>query len=191
MFSEHERFPCDFQNRQLREESEYLIPWIQKLVLGQIKLTESLLDMKSSKDTGSYFPRISSDLHGCIDWSLPFNALEAFILAFSRPYPGAFTFVRGKKVRIMDVKLEEECFMHPFTYGLVLCVGDEGLRISFNNGIISIRYEDLSFDSGNIQIRCGDRFSTPDSILQKSLFSRVFYKPNGMVARDEKPTQQI
>ena len=112
------------------------------------------------------------------------------MLAFSRPYSGAFTFIKEQKVRIMDFTIEQECYMHPFTYGLVLNVGPESFLVSCNGGIMSIRRDNLCIDVSNFRINSGDRFYTTASVLQKALLTRVFYKPDGLVARDYTSSQE-
>lgn len=182
MFSDDERMPCEMEARQFNEESEYLIPWLKRIILGQLDL-DPVSNLIPQNESGSYFPRLSSDLHGCIDWSFPLRDLESFVLAFSRPYSGAFTFIKNKKASILDFSVERECFMHPFTYGLVLGLSDERFLVSSNGGIISIKRGDLCIEGCDLSVKSGDRFYTPASILQKALLSRVFYGPEGMVTR--------
>ena len=182
-FSDDERMPCDMENRQIKEESKYLIPWIEQVVFGQAELSQLKSFLVPKDKLGSYFPRLSSDLHGGIDWSLSIHDLESFVLAFSRPYSGAFTFIKDHKVRILDFNIERKCYTHPFTYGLILGVGPEGLLVSCNGGVISIKNENLCVDVCGFSIKPGDRFYTPELILQKALQSRVFYSPDGLVAR--------
>lgn len=183
IFSDRERLPCDFEERQIVEESKYLVPWIQKVALGEVELKELTRNVQADFAPSTYFPRLSTDLHGCIDWTLSMSDLESFVIAFSRPYQGAFTYIKGCQSRIMDVRMEEKRYMHPFTYGLVLSVDDQGCLVSCNGGIISIRHEDLRIEAGNLRVNCGDRFYTPADVIQKALSSRAFYKPNGLDVR--------
>lgn len=43
--------------------------------------------------------------HGEIDWTRPAAEIERLIRAVSRPYPGAFTFLRGQKVMVWSAKV--------------------------------------------------------------------------------------
>lgn len=184
LFSEEERLPRDLEERQIEEESKHLVPWICKVALGEIDLSKSSCDKKADLDSGSYFPRLSTDLHGCINWSLSLKDLESFIWAFSSPYQGAYTYIKGHKARIMDAHIVEKKHMHPFTYGLIINADEEGYLVSCNGGVISIKRKDLHIKTSEFRINCGDRLYTPADILQRALSSRAFYKPNGLDIRD-------
>jgi len=45
---------------------------------------------------------------GLLDWSKSAEEIENFIRAQTKPYPGAFTFVQGKKVIIWDADVFEK-----------------------------------------------------------------------------------
>ena len=184
MFTESERIPEDLEKRQLIEESKHLIPWIKQVILSHRKFTDSPSQRNHESREGSYFPRLSSELHGCINWSLDIKDLESFVLAFSRPYPGAYTFIKGVKVHIMDFRIHKECYMHPFTYGLILEKGTHNILVACNGGSILIQNNDLRIESDDARFNSGDRFFTPLPTLQKAIYSRAFFKPNGLVVRD-------
>ncbi len=184
MFSDDERMPGDYEKRQFKEESEQLLPWIKKVVLGETSLDKLSSERKSKVERGSYYPRLSSDLHGGIDWTLPLHDLESFVLAFSRPYSGAYTYIKGQKINIFNFRVERECYMHPFTYGLVLNAGPESFLVSCNGGIIELKFNDLILPNSDLRLNPGDRFYTPESIRERALSSRVFYRPDGLVARN-------
>lgn len=57
----------------------------------------------------TYFP-LRKPEDGLIDWSWDAKRIHNFIRAQTRPYPGAFTYIEGKKVTIWDADiLEKEC----------------------------------------------------------------------------------
>lgn len=184
VFADDDRMPCDYEKRQFIEEAEKLIPWIKKVVIGQISLKELSSNSEINIERGSYFPRLSSDFNGCIDWAFPLQDLERFVLAFSRPYPGAYTFIKGQKAKIFDLRVIKKCYMHPFTYGLVLDAGPEDFLISCNGGIVAISYDDITPNKNDLRLNPGDRFYTPGSIRERALSSRVFYSPGGLTVRD-------
>ncbi len=188
LFSDDERMPRDFEKRQLKEECEHLVPWIKNIILGKLLLEKQSQSSKIDHVRGTYYPRLSSDLHGCIDWSLNLLDLQSFVLAFSNPYPGAYTFCKGLKVRLMDFRIERTCFVHPFAYGIVVDVGSENFMVSCNGGIISVMHDDFCCDNQSFSLKSGDRFFTPEPILQKAFASRVFYTPNGLKTRDYSQT---
>ena len=183
-FSDDERTPGALEKRQLKEELNYLVPWIKQVISGQAQLTELAIKSLWESQLDSYFPRLCTDLHGYIDWSLPVQDLESFVLAFSSPYDGASTFVKGVKVRIMDCCLHHQCSMHPFTYGLVIREKAESILVACNGGIISIRHDNLRIEGNVCTINVGQRFFTPLSSLEKALSTRAFYKPDGIVLKD-------
>ena len=74
--------------------------------------------------------------------------------------------------------------MHPFTYGLILEAGAEYILVACNGGSISIQNNDLRVESGDIRLNLGDRFFTPQVILEKALSSRAFFKPDGLVVNN-------
>ena len=44
---------------------------------------------------------------GLIDWSKSPKEIECFVRAQTKPYPGAYTVIDGKKVTIWDCSVEE------------------------------------------------------------------------------------
>ena len=184
MFSDSERIPEDLAKRQLAEESEHLVPWIKQIICGQAKLEKLSSHCHSEDESSSYYPRLSSTIHGWINWSLNIKDLENFVHAFSRPYPGAQTFIRGTKAHIMDLSIQKECYMHPFTYGLIIEKRTESILISCNGGCILIKNNDLSIESDDVKLSAGDRFFTPLSTLEKAMSTRAFFKPDGLILRD-------
>jgi len=186
-FLDDERTPHDHEERQLREETYYLIPWVKEVISGQTNVTELPSTNELESHTHSYFPRLCTDLHGYIDWSLAAQDLETFVLAFSIPYQGAATFLKGEKVRIMDCCVNDSRPMHPFTLGLVLHKDSEEIIVACNGGTISIKHGDLKFGGSSCTVNIGDRFFTPSATLEKSLSTRVFYMPDRIALRDYKP----
>ena len=73
--------------------------------------------------------------------------------------------------------------MHPFTYGL-LSMPALKVLVSCNGGIIELKLNDLILPNSDLRLNPGDRFYTPESIREKALSSRVFYRPDGLVARN-------
>jgi methionyl-tRNA formyltransferase len=53
------------------------------------------------------FPQRSPD-DGRIDWSQPADAIDRFVRAQTRPYPGAWMVVQGKRVTIWDAEVEQQ-----------------------------------------------------------------------------------
>jgi len=77
------------------------------------------VQQKDSEST--YFPRLITETNGAIDWSIKGDYIERVIRAFSDPYPGAWSFLNGAKVSIMDSFFEENNHgMHPLMNGKII-----------------------------------------------------------------------
>ena len=76
--------------------------------------------IKQRNSNSFYWPRLNSDTDGLINWDWQADEIVNFIKAFSKPYNGAFTFLKGKKIRIFNaekIKLKEK--FHPFQNGII------------------------------------------------------------------------
>jgi len=62
--------------------------------------------IKQDESQASLYPQRSPE-DGLIDWSWPIDKIKAFIKAQTKPYPGAFTEISGKRVRIWDAQIED------------------------------------------------------------------------------------
>ncbi|MGW1208832.1 methionyl-tRNA formyltransferase [Streptomyces sp. NPDC002499] len=80
---------------------------------------ESLDLIASGQDTGQWQPQDrsrASFFHkrsaedSRIDWSWPADRLERLIRAQSDPYPNAYTFHRGQRIRIVSAGVSEACY---------------------------------------------------------------------------------
>ena len=89
----------------------FLIDCINKKKFSKIKQRNS---------NSFYWPRLNSDIDGLINWNWQADEIVNFIKAFSKPYNGAFTFLKGEKIRILNaekIKLKEK--FHPFQNGII------------------------------------------------------------------------
>jgi methionyl-tRNA formyltransferase len=80
---------------------------------------ESLDLIASGQDTGQWQPQDrsrASFFHkrsaedSRIDWSWPADRLERLVRAQSDPYPNAYTFHRGQRIRIVSAGVSEACY---------------------------------------------------------------------------------
>jgi len=78
------------------------------LISQNLPLLESGSANITKQDEGSatYFPR-RSPADGLIDWSWENVRIKNFIRAQTKPYPGAFTYINGKKVVIWDADITD------------------------------------------------------------------------------------
>lgn len=60
--------------------------------------------LQQNEADATYFPQRSPE-DGLIDWTWDAKRIKDFIRAQTKPYPGAFTFIGGKKVTIWDADI--------------------------------------------------------------------------------------
>jgi len=68
-------------------------------------LTLEIQRHKQKHSEATYYPK-RTPKDGEIDWSWDNDRINRFIRAQTRPYPGAYTFINGKKITIFDGKVE-------------------------------------------------------------------------------------
>lgn len=105
------------QAEETIEETDTISTLYEKIGIKGIELLEAYLPLIASEKA----PRLKqeglsdSDIwpqrkpeDGLIDWDKSPKEIENFVRAQTKPYPGAFTFINGKKVTIWDCRVEEE-----------------------------------------------------------------------------------
>jgi methionyl-tRNA formyltransferase len=80
---------------------------------------------------------------GLIDWSLTAEAIRNRVRGLD-PWPGAFTFWRGKRLRLWEVDRQEG--QGTGGPGEILSVGDEGVRVQTAEGVL--RLKSLQLEGG-------------------------------------------
>jgi methionyl-tRNA formyltransferase len=102
--------------------SRALINWIPRLLNGNYTLMPQL-------GNPTYYPKRNAG-DGLIDWSKSVFTIYNFIRAITQPYPGAFSFVNGKKIIIWRAQ--------PFDTRITYSAAVEGevVEIFSNNYII-------------------------------------------------------
>ena len=154
-FTASDRFPIDYIDKQISMERKYLLPWLYKLILGEVNLTQSKNSSRNSSNKsslidnvdrlGTYYPRLNTSIHGYIDWTYGGRELETFVLSFSHPYSGAMTFVGDHKCRIFDMQCTNLSYNHPFTNGIIVAMDDYAIKVSLVNGFAYIKKGDIVF----------------------------------------------
>ena len=98
----------------LKTPSEYFNCFKENQVKFLIKILNNLTNKlnrynltNQQEYLSSYFPRLNSDIHGWIDWSLHFEDLYSFINAFGDPHDGCRTYYKKFKVLIKDAANNE------------------------------------------------------------------------------------
>ncbi|MFH2021082.1 MAG: hypothetical protein ABIJ34_06705 [archaeon] len=149
--------------------------------IDEIKNNADFATIDQQESQSIYWPRLSTDINGAINWSWKLEHLEQFICAFDDPYKGAFTFMNNLMVRLKDVRIEssEGCF-HPFQTGLVYRKYDGLLFVATAEGSLVIKsITDENSKDIMDKVRVGDRFYTPQKYLEDAMTSRVIYTPKG------------
>ena len=138
--------------------------------------------LPQAEHLSTYWPRLKTDSQAYIDWSWSLCDLEAFIDAFDEPYPGASTFVNGKRVRLRKARADcSDGRFHPFQTGIVYRKTAEQLFVAANDGSLIIG-EVLNDQVASVlhTIKVGDRFFTPAEYLEQAKRTRIFYTSRGV-----------
>ena len=98
-------------------------------------IKKNLHPIQQNEMEASYAPRLSKN-SGCIDWSQEACTIDCLVRG-TLPWPGAYTFYKGKVMKIWDVNvMDGESVEHP---GVVLGVDRDGIRVSAGKGTVVIR----------------------------------------------------
>jgi methionyl-tRNA formyltransferase len=89
--------------------------------------------------------RDQEDYH--IDWNLSAEEIKRFIYAVGHPFEGAFSIIKGEKIRIVDCELIQDLKIENRTVGKVFSLTKNQPVIVAKNGLIKIT--NATDDSGN------------------------------------------
>lgn len=118
-----------------------------------------------------YWPKLSTEVHGFINWSWSAKEIVAFCNAFDKPFAGASTFLKGSRVRFSNVVTSEEIYnFHPFQAGLIYRIIESDIYIATRQGGICVKELKLN---NSINIREGLRFVTPPDKTLAALTTQV------------------
>lgn len=150
-----------------------------------LNLLKSNFEFKTFKQLdyiGNYYPRLSTKINGFIDWRWTSTTLISFINAFDDPYEGAATYINNELVRLKSCQLHGgEGNSHSFMSGLISRHDQDWVIINTVDSYHLIAEKVLDEKGKNIikNLKVGDRFNTPYSVLEYSLSSRAYFGPNG------------
>ncbi len=138
------------------------------------------LKLISQKDEkSSYFPRLHTETNGAIDFTWSANEIERFVRAFSYPYPGAFTFVRGEKIHVMECTVQKsQKKYHPFAGGRISKI--------YSNGSIKVITKDDFLIVKKIRVK--NKEITPSEIIK---INDVFYTPSEFIDTSRQTTVSV
>ncbi|MBO6577041.1 MAG: hypothetical protein JJ976_16605 [Rhodothermales bacterium] len=137
---------------------------------------------RQAPSIGSYYPRLSTDDHGWINWSWGVASITRFVTAFDSPYPGASTFWRGQRVYVSRV--QEHCgemAHHEGHSGIIIRTHPDFVVVAGTGGCLLV--EGIRAEDGSdllSAVREGDRLHTPSDRLDAAMSTRVSYGPSGI-----------
>ena len=120
----------------LKKQKEFLQKFINYLIYSKKFIIKK--NMTNNTKEEIYLPRLSSRKHSWINWNWESKHIISFIKAFSKPYPGAKTFLNNKIVKISNATISKTKYkFHPFQNGLIYKVNkkNEIFVASINGGI--------------------------------------------------------
>ena len=151
----------------------------KKFFMNKVKnlFKKKLKKKKQDEKNSSYWPRLNSKIHGWIDWSWSPKEITDFIKAFDDPYEGAKTKLNKMTVYLKKCSVKKsKTQFHPFQTGIIIRKNKNYISVSCKGSILNFK-EILDKNKKEIKkIKIGDRFSTPVSLLEKALNTRVRYK---------------
>jgi len=128
-----------------------------------------------------FLPRLYTPKQGFIDWSENLEEIYRFVSAFDEPYPGAATFLGGKKVYLKDAtKSLSNGRFHPFMSGLIYRINQLGVWIAVKDGTLLVK--EVSRQGENIieDLTVGQRFFTPCKFLEEAKLFQADYDTEGL-----------
>jgi RimJ/RimL family protein N-acetyltransferase/methionyl-tRNA formyltransferase len=131
-----------------------------------------------------FFPRLFTRENAYIDWRWDGDEIERFCNAFDTPYIGAATFWRSQEIRLSKVKFEKRAEpFHPFTSGLIVRRQFGRIWVAAKDGLLELgAARSATGESILEKMREGERISTPQEQLQKSLAFSAKFGGNGISA---------
>lgn len=125
----------------LKKFNELYLPLI-KSVLNKIE-NNQIFPKPQDHSKATYFGK-RTPADGMIDWNWQKERIFNWVRALAHPYPGAFTYVDGKKLTIDRISFTEDGFDYQIPNGMVLSVNP--IKVKTPNGIIQINSFRETFD---------------------------------------------
>ena len=173
----------DYQNYSINKYKELLNIFFEKIIN-----LESFYVSNQQEYFSSYWPRLSTDKQGFVDWNWRLTDIEKFICAFDEPYAGASTFIDNNLVRLKECySWSDDGVFHPFQKGIIYRKNDDSVFIATEHGSLIVN---RVLNEGAIdikkQLRIGDRFYTPKKYIESAAQYRAIYTPTGLKNQNNK-----
>ena len=164
---------------EIKSHNESLsIPHIESFIEDRLQGIDFPAKPQNPKER-IYFPRLSTSIHGYINWNWNGEHIYRFIQAFDDPYTGAVSRVNDSDdlYSLRNPKVEETTIsMHPFMSGLIIRMEDERYFIACHDLLISVTIDSVGNKNKN-GVRLGDRMTNRHLDIERALTTRVIYRP--------------
>lgn len=176
--------PIEFYDNNIVVCRRFFRDFLSDLEKGSDFETKMLDETRSA-----YYPFLSTEINGLINWDWNGENISLFIDAFDEPYRGASTFLYEQKVYLKKCQmLPKEDNYHPYSSGLVIRKGTKSIFIATVGKLLKLD-QVLNKNGINIidNVQVGDKFYTPYKELDKSRSFKAVYNWKGLTSeRDEK-----
>ncbi|MFZ5994616.1 MAG: hypothetical protein ACOYU4_06495 [Thermodesulfobacteriota bacterium] len=172
------RIPQDYFDFAVKQELAFLEEFLEEIKAGRdFPLT------RVQENFSLYFPRLYTIKHAYINWDWDGPDIELFIYAFDDPYPGASTFLNGRRFFLKDCYFEPgDGPFHPFQVGLIYRIANDSIFVATKNGTLIVK---KIFDENGInilsQVKLGQRLFTPMKYLEEAMTYQAVYDAEGIV----------
>ncbi|MBI3803047.1 MAG: hypothetical protein HY282_04725 [Nitrospirae bacterium] len=196
-----EMVPGVFDSGEILKSREYLLPPSAKIpndyydaaheeglklfcaFLEEVQAGKEFGLAKLQENFSSYFPRLHTLRHGWINWSWSCDEIETMIAAFDDPYPGASSYLNGRRVFLKRCQAEDsDGTFHPFMSGLIYRIADRSVFVATRQGALVVRKVSDETGADLIpKLRVGQRFFTPIKTLEEAMQYSAEYNAAGLV----------
>lgn len=130
-----------------------LIPDVLKEALAELEAGTATWTPQDPAERTFFHKRSESD--SLIDWRLPAEDLERFVRALADPYPNAYTFYRGQRLRIVDAAVAK--VRYGGTAGRVFVREGDGMAVvvgpdSFRGHNLGLLIKKVRTDDGTVHV---------------------------------------
>lgn len=134
----------DITGAELLHNENLLYPkWIYDLTI-EIEV-ENIVGIPQNQSKATYFGKRTPD-DGQIDWNWQKERIKNWVRAQANPYyPGAFSFINGKKIIINKISYSDLGYSWDLPNGLVIDVQTAGPLVKTQNGVVIL--EDYIFEN--------------------------------------------
>lgn len=171
------RIPREYRQLYEKQNESFLQEFI-----SEVKEQKEFTEIVQLEYLSTYWPRISTEYNGFIDWKWNLRQIELFICAFDEPYKGASTFLNGKRVFLKDCLIDyNDGNFHPYQKGMIYRKTNDSISIATEEGTLII--QNIKDENGkNIlnDVKLGERFVTPTKNLENAQQFRAVFTSIGL-----------